>query len=104
MRALIIEDDPTIADFVVGGLREAGFVVDHAADGTSGLDLARAGGYDVAIVDLMLPGIDGMTLIQTMRRDGIQTPVLILSARQTVNDIISAGLLDDLSRRVCSMT
>ena len=89
MRALIIEDDPTIADFVVGGLREAGFVVDHAADGISGLDLARAGAYDVAIVDLMLPGIDGMTLIQAMRRDGIQTPVLILSARQTVNDRVS---------------
>ena len=89
MRALIIEDDRTIADFVVRGLREAGFVVDQAPDGVSGLDLARTGGYDVAIVDLMLPGLDGMTVIQALRRDGIRTPVLILSAKQTVSDRVS---------------
>lgn len=89
MRALIIEDDRTIADFVVRGLREAGFVVDQAPDGVSGLGLARNGGYDVAIVDLMLPGLDGMTVIQALRRDGIRTPVLILSAKQTVSDRVS---------------
>jgi two-component system OmpR family response regulator len=89
MRALIIEDDATIADFVTRGLKEAGFVVDHAADGVRGLDLARAGDYDVAIVDLMLPGLDGMTIIQALRRDGITMPVLILSARQAVNDRVS---------------
>lgn len=89
MRALIIEDDQTIADFVVRGLREAGFVVDHASDGVAGLALARDGGYDVAIVDLMLPGLDGMTIIQALRRDGIRTPVLILSAKQTVSDRVS---------------
>lgn len=89
MRALIIEDDQTIADFVVRGLREAGFVVDHASDGVSGLGLARSGGYDVAIVDLMLPGLDGMTIIQALRRDGVRTPVLILSAKQTVSDRVS---------------
>jgi two-component system OmpR family response regulator len=89
MRALIIEDDSTIADFVVRGLKEAGFVVDHAADGVEGLDLARTAGYDVVIVDLMLPGLDGMTLIQALRRDGVRTPVLILSARQAVNDRVS---------------
>ena len=89
MRALIVEDDQTIADFVTRGLREAGFVVDHAADGTTGLDLAEAGGYDVAIVDLMLPGMDGISLIQALRRKGIRTPVLILSARQSINDRVT---------------
>jgi two-component system, OmpR family, response regulator len=89
MRALIVEDDQTIADFVTRGLREAGFVVDHAADGTTGLGLAGTGGYDVAIVDLMLPGTDGISLIQALRRDGIRTPVLILSARQSINDRVT---------------
>jgi two-component system OmpR family response regulator len=89
MRALIVEDDQTIADFVTRGLREAGFVVDHAADGTTGLGLARTGGYDVAIVDLMLPGMDGIGLIQALRRDGVRTPVLILSARQSINDRVT---------------
>jgi two-component system OmpR family response regulator len=86
MRALIVEDDPTLAGFVSKGLREAGFVVDHAADGTTGLELARREPHDVAIVDLMLPGIDGKRLIQTLRREGIRTPVLILSARGSVTD------------------
>ena len=89
MRALFVEDDQTIADFVTRGLREAGFVVDHAADGTTGLDLAGTGGYDVAIVDLMLPGMDGISLIQALRRKGIRTPVLILSARQSINDRVT---------------
>ena len=86
MRALIVEDDPTLAGFVSKGLREAGFVVDHAPDGTTGLELARQEPHDVAIVDLMLPGIDGKRLIQTLRREGIRTPVLILSARGSVTD------------------
>jgi two-component system, OmpR family, response regulator len=89
MRALIVEDDQTIADFVMRGLKEAGFVVDHAADGTIGLDLASTGAYDVAIVDLMLPGTDGIGLIRALRRGGIRTPVLILSARQSVNDRVT---------------
>ena len=86
VRALIVEDDPTIASFIARGLKEAGFAVDQAADGVAGLDLARTGPHDVAIVDVMLPGLDGMALIEAMRRDGIRTPVLILSARQSVND------------------
>jgi two-component system OmpR family response regulator len=89
MRALIVEDDPTISEFVIRGLREAGFAVDHAADGPAGLEMARSGGYDVAVIDLMLPGLDGISLIQTMRREEIRTPVLILSARQTVNDRVT---------------
>src|SRR5215217_7192038 len=86
MRALIVEDDQTIAGFVAKGLREAGFAVDHAADGVSGLALARTEPHDVAIVDLMLPGLDGISLIQSLRRDGVKTPVLILSAKQSVDD------------------
>ena len=86
MRALIVEDDPTLAGFVAKGLREAGFVVEHAADGMTGLELARREPHDVAIVDLMLPRLDGKSLIHALRRDGIRTPVLILSARGSVND------------------
>jgi two-component system, OmpR family, response regulator len=86
MRLLIVEDDGTIADFVAKGLTEAGFAVDVAADGLRGLGLAAAGSYDVAIVDVMLPHLDGLTLIDRMRARGVRTPVLILSARRTVDD------------------
>jgi two-component system, OmpR family, response regulator len=86
MRALLVEDDATIAEFVGRGLREAGFAVDHAADGDEGLSSARRQSYDVAIVDLMLPRRDGLSLIEELRRAGIATPVLILSARRSVDD------------------
>jgi two-component system OmpR family response regulator len=86
MRALLVEDDVSIADFVVRGLKEAGFAVDHAADGEAGLDTALDQPYDVAIVDLMLPRRDGLSLIEELRRRGIATPVLILSARRSVDD------------------
>jgi two-component system, OmpR family, response regulator len=86
MRALLVEDDATIAEFVVRGLREAGFAVEHAADGEAGLTSATGQPYDVAIVDLMLPKRDGLSLIEELRRRGIPTPVLILSARRSVDD------------------
>ena len=86
MRALLVEDDATIADFVVRGLREAGFVVDHLADGEAGLTAATQQAYDVAIVDLMLPKRDGLSLIEALRSRGVATPVLILSARRSVDD------------------
>lgn len=86
MRALIVEDDTTIASFVSKGLREAGFTVDEAPDGGTALELARSVSHDVAVVDLMLPGLDGISLIQQMRAEQIRTPVLILSAKQSVND------------------
>ena len=89
MRALLVEDDSTIADFVARGLKEAGFTVDHAADGQTGLEMAASGGYDVAIVDVMLPRRDGLSLIKDLRARGVATPVLILSARQTVDDRVS---------------
>ena len=86
MRLLLVEDDPTIAEFVSRGLREAGFAVDVASDGRGGLALALESRPDVAVVDLMLPGLDGLELIETLRRRGVNTPVLILSARHTVDD------------------
>jgi two-component system OmpR family response regulator len=86
MRALLIEDDPTIAQFVGRGLKEAGFVVDHEADGERGLATALQERYDVAIIDLMLPRRDGLAVIDELRRRGVPTPVLILSARRSVDD------------------
>ena len=86
MRALLVEDDSTIADFVARGLREAAFAVDHAPDGEAGLASALATPYDVAIVDLMLPRRVGLSLIEELRRRGVMTPVLILSARREIDD------------------
>jgi two-component system OmpR family response regulator len=86
MRALLVEDDATIADFVARGLREAGFAVDHAADGDAGLTAAAHQTYDVAIVDVMLPKRDGLSLIEELRRRGVATPVLSLRARRSVDD------------------
>ena len=86
VRVLLVEDDPTIAEFVEGGLREAGFVVERAADGRSGFQKAAAGPYDAAIVDVMLPQMDGLALIDALRAKGVRTPVLILSAKRTVDD------------------
>ena len=91
MRALLVEDDATIAEFVERGLREAGFAVDREADGEAGLAAATTTAYDVAIVDLMLPKRDGLSLIEELRRRGVATPVLILSARRSVDDRV-AGL------------
>lgn len=86
MRILLVEDDDKIASFVSKGLREAGFAVDHSPDGTEGLHLALTEPYDAAVVDLMLPGMDGLSLIEEMRARGKQTPVLILSAKRSVDD------------------
>jgi two-component system OmpR family response regulator len=86
VHALIIEDDRAIADFIARGLREAGFAVDLASNGDEGLEAALTQQPDVAIVDLMLPGRDGLSLIDELRRQGRSTPVLILSARRTVDD------------------
>jgi two-component system OmpR family response regulator len=82
----MVEDDATIADFVSKGLSEAGFAVDVATDGEKGVELAIKGSYDAAIVDVMLPRLDGLALIDRIRARGVHTPVLILSARRTVDD------------------
>jgi two-component system OmpR family response regulator len=86
MKALLIEDDRAIAEFIARGLREAGFAVDVAADGEEGLEAALTQQPDVAIVDLMLPRRDGLSVIDELRRHGRSTPVLILSARRSVDD------------------
>src|SRR5213596_451687 len=86
MRALLVEDDDTIAGFVERGLREAGFAVDRFGDGESGLVAAVGQPYDVAVVDVMLPKRDGLSLIDELRKRGIDTPVLILSAKRSVDD------------------
>lgn len=86
MRLLVVEDDPFIADFVRTGLQEAGYAVDHAADGEAAFALALNEPYDAAVVDLMLPRLDGLGLIERLRGSGVAMPVLILSARRTVDD------------------
>jgi len=86
VHVLLVEDDETIAEFVARGLREAGYAVDHCADGESGLEAALHQPYDVAVVDLMLPGRDGLSMIDELRKRGVDTPVLILSARRSVDD------------------
>jgi len=86
MRALIVEDDQTIAGFLVKGLKEAGFAVDHAPDGEIAVQMATNVSYDVAVVDLMLPKRDGLSVIQALRARGVATPVLILSAKHSVDD------------------
>lgn len=86
MRILIIEDDSKIGSFLAKGLREAGFAVDCATDGEKGLELGLETIYDAAIVDIMLPKRDGLSVIEALRDQGVETPVLILSARQSVDD------------------
>lgn len=86
MRVLIVEDDKKIASFIIKGLKQEGFAVDHVANGEDGLHLAMHEPYDVAIIDIMLPRLDGLTLIEEMRRSKVGTPVLILSAKRSVDD------------------
>jgi len=86
MRILVVEDDPKIASFVVNGLKQSGFAVDHSADGAEGYFKAQSISYDAAIVDLMLPKLDGLKLIQQLRAKGVHMPVLILSAKASVDD------------------
>ena len=86
VRVLIVEDDRSIADFVSSGLRREGFAVDVADNGVDGLDLAQSQPYDAAVVDVMLPRLDGLSLVTALRRAGIKTPVLFLSARHSVDD------------------
>jgi two-component system, OmpR family, response regulator len=86
MRVLVAEDDPVIAAFVAQGLREAGYAVEVATTGTGALRKALDGGYDAAVMDVMLPELDGLSVIEQLRAKKQQMPVLILSARHTVDD------------------
>jgi two-component system OmpR family response regulator len=86
MRILVVEDDAKIASFVVRGLKQAGYAVDHAADGETGLALAESTEYDAAVVDIMLPKLDGLSLVKRLRSARKSTPVMFLSAKSSVDD------------------
>lgn len=86
MRILVVEDDKKIAGFIVKGLTEAGFTVDHAADGEKGLRMAQSEPYAAAVVDIMVPKRDGLSLIETLRKGKVALPVIILSAKRTVEE------------------
>ncbi len=86
MHLLLIEDDQEAAQFLLKGLRESGYSVDHSADGRDGLFRATEGRYDLIITDRMLPHMDGLALVKFLREQGVRTPVLVLSALGTVDD------------------
>jgi len=86
MRILLVEDDQKIASFIIKGLKAEGFAVDHVADGENGLHLALTEPYDAGIIDIMLPRMDGLKLIENLRREKLKTPVIILSAKGDVDD------------------
>ncbi len=88
MRILIVEDDTQTAMFILKGLRQEGFAVDCASDGEKGLQLALTEPYDAAVIDIMLPKLDGLTLIDEIRRSDIEIPVIVLSAKTSVDDRI----------------
>lgn len=88
MRLLLIEDDLKIASFIIGGFRQEGFAVDHASDGEEGLQLALNTNYDAAVIDIMLPGMDGLIVLEELRKQAINTPVLVLSAKRSLGDRI----------------
>ena len=86
IRILVVEDEPSIADFVVRGLREEGFTVEHAGEGESAWHALRGGGWDVVLLDWWLPAVDGLTLLRRYRQAGGPAPVLFLTARDAVSD------------------
>lgn len=86
VRILVVEDDEKIASFIVKGLKQNGYAVDHSPDGEQAFALAKTVAYDAAVVDLMLPKLDGLKLIEQLRAGGVRTPVLILSAKASVDD------------------
>jgi DNA-binding response OmpR family regulator len=86
VRLLVVEDDRKIASFVVNGLKQNGFAVDHASNGDDAYALASATPYDAAIVDVMIPRMDGIALVESLRREGVKVPVIFLSAKGSVED------------------
>jgi two-component system OmpR family response regulator len=101
MKILLIEDDQPTAAFVEKGLRQAGHEVDHSGDGREGLVLATTVVYDAAVIDRMLPGLDGMALVKTLRSAGVKTPILFLTARGGIDDRVEgleAGADDYLGK------
>ncbi|WDP88619.1 MAG: response regulator transcription factor [Desulfobacter sp.] len=101
MRLLLVEDDGKIASFVEKGLKSSGFAVDIARTGIEGLDLAMGADFDTLIIDIMLPEMDGLTLIERLRAQGKNTPIIVLSARDRVGDRVKgleAGADDYLTK------
>ena len=101
MRLLVIEDEQKVANFIKQGLEEEGYAVDHAADGASGLQMALEGLHDVIVLDVMLPKLDGLGVLQQLRQESITTPVLLLTVRATIEDKVlglDAGADDYLTK------
>lgn len=101
MRVLVVEDEERLAANIVGGLRESGFAVDHASDGRAGLQLAQQDVFDLVILDLMLPLVDGRSVLVTMRRNKMNTPVLILTAQEgkgSIVELLNLGADDYLEK------
>jgi two-component system OmpR family response regulator len=101
MRILVVEDDNKIASFIVKGLKQSGYAVDRCADGEEGLIFAETTTYDAAVVDIMLPKLDGLSLVQRLRGKKIRVPVIILSAKASVDDRVrglEAGADDYLTK------
>lgn len=101
MRVLLVEDEAKIAKFVCAGFKEQGFVVDHCSDGTQGYALASSGNYDVIVLDIMLPGRDGLSILKGLRKEGNAIPVILLTARNELDDRIeglSLGADDYLAK------
>jgi len=86
MKALLVEDEQRIASFVCSGLREQGILVDHCEDGNQGYDYALTRQYDIILLDIMVPGRDGLAILKALRRDGHDTPVILLTARNELDD------------------
>jgi two-component system OmpR family response regulator len=89
MRILIVEDDPQIASFIVKGLKQSGYAVDHCADGEQAITLTSTTAYDTAVVDVMLPKLDGLSLVRRLRQKQNRVPVLFLSAKASVDDRVN---------------
>jgi DNA-binding response OmpR family regulator len=87
MKILLVEDDPKVGAFVEAGLRQEGFLVDWAHDGEAAMELAAAGGYQVILLDFMLPKRDGLEVAKHIRNRGDETPILMLTARDSAEDI-----------------
>jgi heavy metal response regulator len=101
MRVLIVEDEKKLAGFIKKGLEEEGYAVDHAADGTTGLGMAKEGAHDLVVLDINLPGLNGLEVLSRLRRQRIATPVLLLTVRASVEDKViglDAGADDYLAK------
>ncbi len=101
MRLLVIEDEQKVANFIRRGLEEEGYAVDHAADGANGLQMALERLHDVIVLDVMLPKLDGLSVLQQLRQDNVTTPVLLLTVRATIEDKVlglDAGADDYLTK------